>query len=69
MTKFRIFINGDDGAQLAGTDDYEHAAKLARELSIGRWLGTKVIGPSGKIMTFADGVETGYLSNGKWIAR
>jgi len=66
--KFRIMPNGDDARTKATSDDYEQAQTIAREMSIGDWLGTKVIGPSGKITTYLDGARTGYLDgNLGWV--
>jgi len=69
--KFRVMPNGDDAPTLFTTDDYEEARNVARRMSAeGHWLGHKVHGPSGKLMTFLDGAETGYLDgNEGWVKR
>ena len=66
--KFQITPNGDDARTVATSDNYEEAQRIAKEMSVGDWLGTKVIGPSGKITTYFDGVRTGYLDgNLGWV--
>ena len=67
--QYWIRLNGDDADVIDRFDTYKEATDAAIANS-SHWLGTALYGPSGKIGTYLDGVETGYrLSSGAWVTR
>ena len=70
--QFKIMVDGDDAQKIDIVEGYEAAMTHASELSVGHWLGYKVIGTKGyKIAAFFDGKQTGFRdgTTGEWVAR